>query len=106
MHIPFDLAKSKLKDTNSLFLELFYHGTLSIELYKPDRVDHQQPHTIDEVYIITSGRGKFMNDGIIVTFEVNDFLFVPAGVDHRFIEFTEDFSTWVIFYGPEGGETL
>jgi hypothetical protein len=29
---------------------------------------------------------------------------VPAGVEHRFEEFSGDFGTWVIFYGPEGGE--
>jgi hypothetical protein len=23
---------------------------------------------------------------------------------HRFEDFTDDFATWVIFYGPEGGE--
>lgn len=23
---------------------------------------------------------------------------------HRFEEFSEDFATWVFFYGPEGGE--
>ena len=32
------------------------------------------------------------------------FLFVPAGVEHRFEKFTEDFKTWVIFYGAIGGE--
>jgi hypothetical protein len=29
---------------------------------------------------------------------------VAAGVQHRFEEFSDDFATWVIFYGPEGGE--
>ena len=33
-----------------------------------------------------------------------DLLFVPAGVVHRFEEFTDDLAVWVIFYGPEGGE--
>jgi hypothetical protein len=27
-----------------------------------------------------------------------------AGKPHRFEDFTDDFGTWVIFYGPEGGE--
>jgi len=31
-------------------------------------------------------------------------LFVAAGEEHRFTEFTDDFATWVFFYGPEGGE--
>ena len=29
----------------------------------------------------------------------------PAGVEHRFEEFTEDLLVWVVFYGPEGGES-
>jgi mannose-6-phosphate isomerase-like protein (cupin superfamily) len=37
-------------------------------------------------------------------FRTGDLLFVPAGVIHRFEEFTDDFCTWVMFYGPEGGE--
>ena len=32
-------------------------------------------------------------------------LFVPAGIEHRFEDFSDDFSTWVIFYGPAGGES-
>ena len=31
-------------------------------------------------------------------------LFVEAGVDHRFVDFSDDFETWVIFWGPDGGE--
>ena len=33
-----------------------------------------------------------------------DFLFVPAGVEHRFEGFTDDLAVWVVFYGPDGGE--
>jgi hypothetical protein len=33
-------------------------------------------------------------------------LFVPAGHEHRFEDFTPDFATWVIFYGPDGGESV
>ena len=29
---------------------------------------------------------------------------MPAGVTHRFEEFTDDLAVWVFFYGPEGGE--
>ncbi len=31
-------------------------------------------------------------------------LFVAAGAEHRFEDFTQDFAAWVVFYGPEGGE--
>jgi len=34
-----------------------------------------------------------------------DMLFVPAGLEHRFVDFTDDLAVWVVFYGPEGGES-
>jgi hypothetical protein len=30
---------------------------------------------------------------------------VPAGAHHRFYDFSEDFGTWVFFYGPQGGDS-
>ena len=97
-------ALEKLKKESSPFLTLFKHGTLSLEIYQPESVDLQQPHSRDEVYIIVSGTGEFLNDGVRTNFKPGDFLFVPAGIIHRFENFTDDFSTWVMFYGPEGGE--
>ena len=91
-----------LKDKT--FVELFKHGSLSIEIYRPRGTDLQKPHTRDEVYVVVSGRGYFVNGDTRQPFEPGELLFVPAGVAHRFEEFSEDFSTWVIFYGPEGGE--
>ncbi len=97
-------ALQKLEGVESPFLTLFEHGTLSVEVYKPEKVDLQQPHSRDEVYVIISGSGEFLNVGERSQITVGDFLFVPAGIEHRFENFTDDFSTWVLFYGPEGGE--
>jgi mannose-6-phosphate isomerase-like protein (cupin superfamily) len=80
------------------------HGTLSVEIYAPRGVDPQKPHTRDEVYVVVSGGGEFVNGDERHTFAPGDLLFVPAGVAHRFENFTEDLVVWVIFYGPEGGE--
>ncbi len=104
MKLEKERALKKLAEVKNPFLTLFEHGSLSVEVYKPDKVDHQHPHTRDEVYIVINGEGEFLNDGVRTTFAPGDFLFVPAGVVHRFENFTEDFSTWVLFYGPEGGE--
>ncbi|MEM7563666.1 MAG: cupin domain-containing protein [Pseudomonadota bacterium] len=87
------------------YQELFRHGSLSIEVYKPDQVDLQEPHDQDEVYVVISGSGFFVNGEDRKPFEAGELLFVPAGITHRFEDFTEDFSTWVIFYGPSGGES-
>ena len=54
----------------------FEHGTLTVKLYAP--------------------RGT--------AFAPGDFLFAPAGLPHRFEDFTDDLAVWVLFYGPEGGE--
>ncbi len=86
------------------FVDVFSHGTLTVEIYKPVKVDLQEPHTRDEVYVVISGSGQFMNGKVKRPFQAGEVLFVPAGVEHRFLDFTEDFATWVFFYGPEGGE--
>jgi mannose-6-phosphate isomerase-like protein (cupin superfamily) len=46
----------------------------------------------------------FLNGNTRHAFGPGDLLFVPAGVVHRFEDFTDDLAVWVIFYGPEGGE--
>jgi mannose-6-phosphate isomerase-like protein (cupin superfamily) len=83
---------------------LLEHGTLELGYYKPDRVDPQHPHEQDEIYIIQSGSGYFVLGEYRQRFESGEALFVPAGVVHRFEDFTEDFAAWVVFYGPKGGE--
>jgi mannose-6-phosphate isomerase-like protein (cupin superfamily) len=86
------------------YVELFSHGTLSVELYAPREHDPQEPHTRDEVYVVVEGSGRFRNGPERHPFGPGDLLFVPAGVEHRFEEFSDDLAVWVIFYGPEGGE--
>ena len=103
-HLALKDTSEKLKSSGKEFVEFFKHGTLVVELYKPDKKDKQSPHTRDEVYVVASGSGRFHVNGEYVNFSAGDFLFVPAGADHRFEDFTDDFSTWVLFYGPEGGE--
>ena len=86
------------------FARVFGHGSLEVEVYAPRGHDPQTPHTRDEVYVVLSGRGTFVDGGERYPFEAGDFLFVPAGVVHRFEAFTDDLAVWVFFYGPEGGE--
>jgi len=78
-------------------------GELTVELYVPEGVDRQRPHSRDECYVVTRGSGRFRIGEEIVPFAAGDFLFVPAGVEHRFLEFGESLEAWVIFFGPEGG---
>lgn len=80
------------------------HGSMLVEYYAPRGNDTQRPHTRDEIYVVIAGTGSFINGSERHPFAPGDMIFVPAGVVHRFEDFSADFATWVIFYGPEGGE--
>jgi len=86
------------------FVNLFSHGSLDVEIYRPVKGDRQKPHTRDEVYVVIAGSGYFVTGQERHPFQVGEVLFVSAGVEHRFEEFSNDFAAWVFFYGPEGGE--
>ncbi|MBT0960016.1 cupin domain-containing protein [Denitromonas iodatirespirans] len=98
-------AAAALAHQPTPFVELFRHGSLQVEFYQPVGADHQQPHRRDEIYVVARGSGMFVNGDSRAPFEAGEVLFVPAGVPHRFEAFSDDFATWVFFYGPEGGET-
>ncbi|MFM9949426.1 MAG: cupin domain-containing protein [Saprospiraceae bacterium] len=103
-HLTPTEALQQLAVSGKLFSDVFRHGSLVVEIYRPDKVDLQQPHTRDEIYVVVAGTGQFECNGVLTDFAPGDFLFVPAFAPHRFIDFSEDFATWVFFYGPEGGE--
>jgi mannose-6-phosphate isomerase-like protein (cupin superfamily) len=84
--------------------EIARHGSMVLKLYAPIGHDPQTPHEQDELYIVERGAGVFRRGTERVRFKPGDVLFAEAGVDHRFEAFDEDFATWVVFWGPEGGE--
>jgi len=102
---PVEESLSTLKRSGNLFVELFRDKNIIVEIYKPERVDLQAPHDRDELYMVISGCGDFRMNDEIVRFKTGDLLIVPQGAVHRFENFTEDFATWVIFYGPTKFET-
>ena len=67
--------------------------------------DLQTPHEQDELYVVVSGSGDFVLGGERISFTSGDVLFARAGIEHRFENISQDFATWVIFYGPKGGES-
>ncbi len=104
-HTSIEHAKKQLSsETENKSTLLMQQGTMQVQYFVPFAIDTQKPHTQDELYIISSGRSFFNRNGEIIDCKEGDVLFVPAGMEHRFFDFSEDFSTWVVFYGPEGGE--
>jgi mannose-6-phosphate isomerase-like protein (cupin superfamily) len=103
LRIALTEAAGRLAKEAEPFIVLFERGDCSVELYAPRGSDKQQPHDQDEAYIVASGSGTFCRGDERVLFRQGDFLFAAAGVPHRFEDFTEDFQTWVIFFGSKGG---
>jgi mannose-6-phosphate isomerase-like protein (cupin superfamily) len=103
--VSLESARTALDVSGAKFVELFRHGSLSVELYRPGDVDAQQPHARDELYVVAAGRGMFVSDDGRTPVGPGDFVFVRAGRPHRFVDFTPDLTVWVAFYGPPGGES-
>jgi len=82
---------------------LLENGSMELGYYKPVGTDEQSPHDQDEIYIVQTGHGIFICGDQRTPFGPGDALFVAARVDHRFVDFSDDFAAWVIFYGPMGG---
>ncbi len=104
-HVAASAAMAKLPRAGGRRYEtVFRHGSLQVEIFAPRGRDTQRPHDRDEIYAVVRGSGFYVNGTQRFAFRAGDVLFAAAGEVHRFEEFTEDFFTWVLFYGPEGGE--
>ena len=85
-------------------VSLWDRGTLKVKLSCPVPPNQQAPHTQDEIYVIVRGTGVLFHDGKRDAFGPGDLMFVAAGTEHRFEDFSDDLTVWVAFFGPEGGE--
>lgn len=85
-------------------VEALAHGTMSVVLFTPHGRDYQTAHEQDELYFIVQGNSEFVLNDERFSCAPGDVLFVPAQTVHRFENFTNDFQTWAVFYGPQGGE--
>ena len=111
MKVSIDQALSRLPaaptDTypgGAPFVTMMADGCMSVEVFAPKGADLQQPHTQDELYFIHSGTAQIIINEQRFEAAAGDAFFVGAGVIHRFENFSSDFVTWVVFYGPLGGE--
>ncbi len=85
-------------------MEGLAHGSMSLIVFAPVGEDYQTTHAQDELYIVHRGRGVLLVEEDRFPFVAGDALFVKANALHRFVEFSEDFVMWAVFWGPEGGE--
>ena len=105
-HLRADTALAELPGpAGERSVPLLEHGSLIVEIYAPRGHDPQTPHTRDELYVVAQGHGTFFDGTARRPFGPADLIFVAAGTPHRFEAFSDDLLVWVMFYGPEGGES-
>ena len=95
------------------------HGSMELRIFRPGPQDGQTPHDRDELYIVAAGSAVLLRGarhspwdeaGLIddaaerIPLGLGDAAVVPAGTPHSFEEASPDFATWMVFWGPEGGE--
>lgn len=80
------------------YVEAYRDSKMEAGIYKPDKVDYQEPHDEDELYVVLSGHGNFRLEGELTSVAVGDLLYVPAKAEHRFEDFSDDFVVWAFFY--------
>ncbi len=99
MQLPLADSLRRLSRDKADFVCLLEKEGFDVGLYSPDRVDTQTPHLRDEIYVVASGSGDFVCKGERAPVGPGDAIFVTAGDEHRFENFTADLSAWVIFIG-------
>jgi mannose-6-phosphate isomerase-like protein (cupin superfamily) len=92
-------ALAGLSETGEDFARLLEQRAFDVGMDKPLGVDPQHPHARDELYLIATDWGSFLCAGETEACALGDVFFVPAGVDHRFVDFSPDYATLVIFLG-------
>lgn len=80
--------------------QAFDTGEIELRHYAPRGRDDQVPHDRDELYVVIAGSGVFRRGDERVAFAAGDVLFAAAHETHMFESFSDDFATWVLFYGP------
>ena len=94
----------ELDESGTGYLEHLRVPDLSLGTYslRAGSEDTQEPHTEDEVYVVTAGRAKFTSSGETIDVSAGSVFFVAAHEVHKFHDITEDLSL-LVFFGPAEG---
>ena len=80
--------------------EVFVDGDLEVRFAARPTNGPQVPHLRDELYFVAAGTGRYRVEDAVTEVGPGDLLFCAAHVAHGFEDISEDFSVWVLFYGP------
>jgi mannose-6-phosphate isomerase-like protein (cupin superfamily) len=89
-------------DKTRAYREFLRRPGISVGLYQipAGGDDPQHPHDSDEVYVVIGGRAGLEVEGERLQVGEGSVVSVDRGVEHRFVDVTEDLSVLVIFAPP------
>ena len=97
------LSELEAEHGSATYREVLRVPALSLGLYAPPagHDDRQQPHAVDEVYVVVAGRAVLEVDGVRTPVGPGSVAHVAPGVPHRFVDVVEDLRVVVVFAPPE-----
>ena len=96
MRVAFVDALRKLETSGEAAVTVWEQDTMRVVLLTPGEVDTHETSLQDKVYIVMSGCAEVLYTDRVMDIDSGDFLFVPAGEWHKFINPTPDFMLWVV----------
>ncbi|HKD03513.1 MAG TPA: cupin domain-containing protein [Terriglobales bacterium] len=99
-----DLLEQRRRSGN-LYHEFLRVPSMSAGVYvlAAGAADPQKPHQQDEMYYVVSGRARMQAGPEDQAVEEGSVIFVPAQVEHRFYDITEELVVLVFFAPAETG---
>ena len=100
--VPVSLAAARaLPRTPGRSADVFVDGDLEVRFAARPTNGPQVPHVRDELYFVAAGTARYRVEDTVTDVGPGDVLFCAAQVPHGFEGNSDDFSVWVLFYGPE-----
>jgi len=99
--VPLAAARALRPPKGSRAAEVFRDDHVWIRFAARPTSGPQVPHDRDEFYIVASGTARYRWDSGETMIGPGDMMFAAAHAPHGYDQFSEDFSVWVVFYGPQ-----
>ena len=90
---------SRMDLDNTYFLDFFdlKHLQAGILRLKPGELDTQEPHSLDEIYLVLEGNGFIEIGKKAYALKKDLFIYVPANVRHKFYGNTQEILVVYLF---------